>query len=352
MTFIRTVLGDVDPADLGVTYAHEHLVIDGGRPVELYPDFLLADVDKAVEELGAARALGLHATVDAMPCDAGRNVRKLAEISRQTGIHVVAPTGLHLAKYYGDRHWSVVLDADSLAGMFEADIVDGIDEHDYHEPPVRRTDHRAGVMKVAASLGGLTPHEEKVFAAAAAAHRTTGCPILTHCQDGTAALAQLEALGLSGVEPGHIVLSHTDKVVDRGYHRAILETGAYVEYDQAFRWTPGEENGTLTLLGWMFEDGFGDQLMLGMDAARQGYWSTYGGAPGMTYLLGPFATAMTERGIGPTEQHALFVDNPARAFAFAFPAGGARSVDHVARSDRGLSSTARSNRARPAPPGD
>ena len=29
MTFVRTVLGDVEPEDLGPTYAHEHLVIDG-----------------------------------------------------------------------------------------------------------------------------------------------------------------------------------------------------------------------------------------------------------------------------------------------------------------------------------
>ena len=78
MTFIRTVLGDIEPADLGPTYAHEHLVIDGGRPVELEPDFLLADVDKAVEELAPARELGLSAVVDAMPCSAARNVLKLA----------------------------------------------------------------------------------------------------------------------------------------------------------------------------------------------------------------------------------------------------------------------------------
>ena len=32
VTFVRTVLGDIDPAELGVTYAHEHLVIDGGAP--------------------------------------------------------------------------------------------------------------------------------------------------------------------------------------------------------------------------------------------------------------------------------------------------------------------------------
>lgn len=328
MSFIRTVLGDVAPPDLGVTYAHEHLVIDGGRPVELYPDFLLADVDKAVEEVDAARALGLRAVIDAMPCDAGRNVVKLAAISRRTDVHVVAPTGLHLAKYYPDDHWSVRLDADGLAAMFAADVTEGIDEHDYHGPTIRRTDHRAGVIKVAGSLDGLTPHEHKVFAAAAAAHLATGCPILTHCTDGTAALEQIETLGRAGVEPRHIVLSHTDKVVDRGCHRAILETGVSVEYDQSFRWKPGAANGTLQLLEWMIEDGHGERLMLGLDAARQGYWTTYGGSPGMTYLLGPFAAAMTERGIGPSEQRLLFVTNPARAFAFADTTNTAGALDH------------------------
>ena len=31
-------------------------------------------------------------------------------------------------------------------------------------------------------------------------------------------------------------MSHVDKIVDRGYHREILATGAFVVYDQAFRW--------------------------------------------------------------------------------------------------------------------
>ena len=58
MTFVRTVLGDIDPSELGITYAHEHLVIDGGRPVQLVPEFDLADVDAMATEVGAARALG------------------------------------------------------------------------------------------------------------------------------------------------------------------------------------------------------------------------------------------------------------------------------------------------------
>ena len=59
MTFVRTVLGDIDPAEMGVTYAHEHLVIDGGRPVDMSPDFLLADVNLLADELCDAATAGL-----------------------------------------------------------------------------------------------------------------------------------------------------------------------------------------------------------------------------------------------------------------------------------------------------
>ncbi len=138
---------------------------------------------------------------------------------------------------------------------------------------------------------------------------------------GTAAPLQARFLADRGVDPGHVVLSHVDKVVDRGYQREVFASGAMVEYDQGFRWKAGQENGTLTLLGWAFEDGFGDRVVLGMDAARQGYWAVHGGSPGMAWLLGDFAAAMAARGIGPAEQARLFVANPARAYAFAPTAG-------------------------------
>jgi phosphotriesterase-related protein len=317
MPFVRTVLGDVDPADLGVVYAHEHLVIAGGRPVEREPDFLLADVERAVAELAPAVALGLRTVVDAMPCDAGRDVRLLAEISRRAQIHVVAPTGLHHERYYEDRHWSRTYEVEEIADLFAADIEDGIDERDYAGPLVRRTPHRAGVIKIAGSEGGLSARDERIFDAAAIAHRRTGCPILTHCENGTGALEQIRRLVDGGVEPGHIVCSHVDKVVDRGYQRAIFATGACVEYDQAFRWPADGPNGTLTCIEWAIEDGFADRIVLGLDAARRRYWAAYGGRPGWTYLLGPFAALLAERGVPEPVRRAFFVENPARAYTFA-----------------------------------
>ncbi|TFG69145.1 MAG: aryldialkylphosphatase, partial [Thermomicrobiales bacterium] len=164
--------------------------------------------------------------------------------------------------------------------------------------------------------GGLSDRDRRIFEAAAAAHRQTGVPILTHCEGGTGALEQLRLLTDGGVAARHITFSHVDKVVDRGYHRELLGSGAFGEYDQSFRWgeTP---NGTLQVLEWAVEDGLEGQVVLGMDAARRGYYRVNGGSPGLSWLLAGFTDAMAARGFDAAMRRRWFVDNPARAFAFA-----------------------------------
>jgi phosphotriesterase-related protein len=321
VTFVRTVLGDIDPAELGITYAHEHLVIDPGRAVLLQPDFELSDVDRMATEVDAAVALGLRSVVDAMPCDTGRNAIKLADLSRRAGVHVVAPTGLHHDRFYGPAHWSHRIAVGEMADLFVADIDEGIDELDYGGPIIRRSGHRAGVIKVAGSEGGPSPRDRRVFEAAALAHRRTGAPILTHCEGGTGGLEQVRLLATHGVGAAHIVLSHVDKVLDRGYHRELTSSGAFVEFDGSFRWGH-RPNGTLQLLEWLAEDGLLDGVVLGMDAARQGYYTVYGGSPGLTWLLDGFSAAMDDRGLDASIRERLFVANPARAFAFGAMDGG------------------------------
>lgn len=324
MTFIRTVLGDIDPATFGVAYAHEHLVIDGGRPVQMQPEFDLGDVDALATEVAEAAAAGLRAVVDAMPCDAGRNAGKLADLSRRTGVHVVAPTGLHHDRYYGSAHWSHAITVEEMADLFAADVADGIDAYDYAGPVVRRTPFRAGVIKVAGSEGGLSPRDARVFEAAAIAHARTGAPILTHCEHGTGALEQVRFLGDHGVAADHIALSHVDKVVDRGLHRELLASGAFAAYDQSFRWPAGADNGTIRLIGWMAEDGLADRIVLGMDAARRRYYRVFGGEPGLAWLLVGFTSLLDAAGIDAGLRHRLFVDNPARLYAFNEPAPASR----------------------------
>jgi len=304
MSFIRTVLGDIAPDALGVCYAHEHVIIDRSFMTENHPDFLIDSVDVAAAELAAFREAGGRAMIDSMPTG-GRNAAKLAEVSRRTGVHLVCPTGLHLKKYYPPDHWGTRLSREELAALFTAEIETGIQPDDSARP---RLPQRAGLIKVASGLNHLDTHETRLFEAAAEAHRRTGCPILTHTEQGTAAMEQIAVLQNFGVDLTHVVLSHTDRFPEIEYHRDILATGVNVEFDGAVRGQP-----TLRLLRELFPD-FPRQLMLGMDAARRTYWKGYGGAPGLSWLLDEFSRGLTD-----AMRHQIFTLNPARAFAFARP---------------------------------
>jgi 5-phospho-D-xylono-1,4-lactonase len=307
---VRTVLGDVPATELGMCFAHEHLVIDGGVAKLVSPEISLQSVEDAVAELGPCVAAGLGAVVDAMPADAGRNVAKLAEISRRAGVHVVAVTGLHHVRYYGERHWGELLAPEELAELFLADLTQGIDAHDLNGPVVRRTAHRAGIVKAAGSLDGPSDRDRRVFEAAAIAATRAGTALLTHCEAGTGGLEQLRLLDDLGVPADRVLLSHTDKVVDRGYHRELLATGAWLVYDQGLR-TPDD---TARLVGWMVEDGHTDRLLLGTDGARRSLWSVLGGAPGLAALATDLGRRLAGE-LGPAVMDRIWVANPAAALA-------------------------------------
>jgi phosphotriesterase-related protein len=316
--FVRTVLGDIPASQLGVCYAHEHVIIDASFTTLATPDFLLDSVETAVAELRQFHADGGRAMIDSMPCDSGRNVRKLARVSEASGVHIVCPTGLHLAKYYDPGHWGGFYTAEELAGIFIAEIQTGIDAHDCNGPLVNRTPHRAGLIKIATDKA-VTAREEKIFEAAAEAHSRTGAPILTHTEQGELGIWQIERLRGLGVDLRHVCLSHLDRKPDPAYHREILSSGVRVEYDSAFRWKAGHGNPTLDLVLALLPD-FPRQIMLGMDAARRSYWLHYGGSPGLSHLLTGFSSDLRSAGISEAGLHDLFVATPAATYSFATPA--------------------------------
>jgi phosphotriesterase-related protein len=314
MTFIRTVLGDVAPESLGRCYAHEHVIIDRSYTTQLFPEIHLPSVENAVRELADFKAAGGGAMVDCMPCDAGRNVGKLAEISKKTGVHLIAPTGLHRVRFYPEGHWRFTMGPERLADLFVDEIEQGIDANDCAGPDVRRSPHRAGVLKIASDGGELDDAERAAFEAVASAHRRTGCPVITHCEAGRGA-EQASFLASRGVEPRHVVLSHTDRHPDPAYHRELFHTGAFVEYDRVFRAKLDDSNPTLRLFASMVKE-FPEQVMLGTDGARPSYWRSYGGGPGLDYLLREFSDRARRLGVTDAELEKVFVANPARAYAF------------------------------------
>ncbi len=314
MIFIRTVLGDIAPGELGPCYAHEHVVIDKSYATQLAPDIHLPSVENGVRELRDFKAAGGGAMVDCMPCDAGRNIEKLAAVSKGSGVHLIAPTGLHRTRFYPEGHWRYRWDAQAMADLFVDEIERGIDANDCAGPELRRTPYKAGVLKIASDAAVLSEDERVAFEAVASAHRKTGCPVITHCEAGRG-IEQVAFLWSRGVEPRNLILSHTDRHPDPDYHRALFKTGVYVEYDRVFRGPLDDTNPTLKLFAAMVKE-FPDQLMLGTDGARASYWRSYGGKPGLDYLLKEFSDRARKLGVTDAELKKVFVDNPAWAYAF------------------------------------
>jgi len=110
---------------------------------------------------------------------------------------------------------------EDLAALFIRDLSQG----------AGGSDVRAGVIKGATSLNVITEGEEMVLRAGAQAHLSTGAPISTHTQAGTMGLEQIAILKESGVDPTRVAIGHVDRNLDYDYHKAMLDTGAYLIYD-------------------------------------------------------------------------------------------------------------------------
>lgn len=314
MSFARTILGDIPVENMGVTYSHEHIVIDECYATFENPDFLLNDQQKIALELIGLTKLGCSTMVDTMPVNVGRNILKSVALSKQSGIHFILPTGIHLERYYPKSHWRYQYTADQLTRLFVADIEEGIDQYDYNGPLVDRSLHKAGLIKLATGDEPFTKHQEKIFEAVVNAHLQTGVPILTHTNNGNHSIAQAELFHKLGANLNHVVLSHVDRNKDLVYQIDLMQTGVSVEYDSAFRWKPGSPNYTYQYLEKLLPM-FPNQITVGMDAARNSYWKSYGGEPGLDYLLTTFKDEINNRNLHEYLDK-IFIENPARIFSF------------------------------------
>lgn len=313
--FFRTVLGDISVDQMGLTYAHEHIIIEDSYPTSTNPVFLLNDVDKISEELIGFYDAGGRTVVDTMPANAGRNVQKLVEVSTNSKVHIIAPTGIHLEIYYPKSHWRYEYTETQLTDLFVDDIEKGIDKFDYSGPYVDRTPHKAGLIKLATGDETITKHQEKIFRAVVNAHLETGAPILTHTNYGKHALEQALLFDKLGADLNHVVLSHVDRYQELDYQKRVLDTGVRVEYDSAFRWKPDSKNWTLYFLKELLAI-YPDQFTVGMDMAKNSYWKSYGGAPGLNFLIEEIPKYLDELGLGEYTEK-LFFENPKELYAFS-----------------------------------
>jgi 5-phospho-D-xylono-1,4-lactonase len=291
---VRTVLGDIDPAELGPCDAHEHLFLD--TPAQPGEEFL--DLDKAVEEAQTLADAGARSLVDWTPLGLGRDLDGLERVARATGLHVVAATGLHRDAHYTADDPFREEPVDRLADRFVEELRD-----------------RCGIVKVGASYHHLTPFEAKAFEAAAAAHAGTGAPVCVHTHHGTMGLRIVEQLAAFGVPSTAVILAHVDRNPDAEEHAETAETGASLQLDGPGRTKYWPDSTILRLIADLAEAGHGDRLLLGGDTGRRNMLRAYGGGPGLDYVFARFKPRL-ERELGAELAERIFVANPARAFAW------------------------------------
>jgi phosphotriesterase-related protein len=324
MSFVRTIQGDVDPSSLGVVDCHDHLIRVGAGEVYLDADHLLDDVDKAVEEatyfVKASQAwAGGGTVIDMCPAACGRSATKLAEVnSRVDGLQIVVATGFHQEKVYLETRtsWVNQYSVNQIADLLIADIVEGIDAHDYMGPIVERTPHKAGVIKFASAYGKITAWEHKTLEAVAIAAKETGCPINTHTSAGTAALEQAQAFVKLGVDPSKVAIGHTQRNNDIWYLSQITKLGCYLEFDGTSRIKYLPDSSRVNLVKGLTELGYGKQILLGTDSGKRSYQKAYGSVTGMDFDPAVFGPRLLDEGMDREVVMDLLVNNAQTFFQF------------------------------------
>ena len=299
---VRTVLGDIPVSQIGVTYMHEHLIIDSPIVSRDFPHIHLPSETEAIAEVNLCRSAGVQTLVDCMPTGSGRSALKLAAISKATGVNIVATAGLHTDRYYLPTDELENMNAEDLAKVFIRDIQVGMEG----------TEFKAGQLKVVTSGHVIKDRDRRLFEAVAIAQQITGAPIISHCEHGTGALEQIDLFNSLHIPVHKVTLSHTDKENDIGYHKEILASGINVEYDQSLRQSDQDAPPSALLMKAMIDAGFIDQIMLGTDGARRSLWSSLGGSPGLAWLYSGWSKKLIEIGLTQGQLDKVFIDNPAR----------------------------------------
>jgi phosphotriesterase-related protein len=298
------LLGDLDPADLGVTDSHDHLFFAS----KLLPGEELDDPGAAMEQLLMFRAAGGSAVVQWTPFGLGRRTRELAQLSREIGVHVVAATGLHRAGHYSPAVLGRVVD--DLVRLFVADLIEGTGPADL--PEDLRTRQRAGLIKVAGAFHSIDAHARTTLTAAAVAHEETGAPIAVHLELGTAGLEIAELLCRThGVPADRVILGHLNRNPDLRSQREIAETGVFLAFDGPSRANHATDWRLADCLETLVDAGHGGQLLLGGDTTTATARREPGGVPYLLTKLVPRLTGV----LGGDVVTAMLVANPARAFA-------------------------------------
>ena len=344
---VQTVLGPIDPDQLGVTLTHEHLLIDLGtimdppanasaldffhKPVtvEMLSEIRhygrlnadnarLFDVQTAIEEIGLFRQHGGDSIVDATSIGIARDPVALARISRVSGVNIVMGASHYVAAAHPADMDS--RNEDDLVQQIVQDVTSGAEG----------TNIKAGVIGEVGCSWPLADNERKVLRASARAQRLTGAPVLIHPgRNESSPMEIIEVLAEAGADLGRTIMGHLDRTVFQHEVLArIAGSGCYLEWDLF-----GRESSYYTLnpsidmpgdakriddIAWIASQGYGNKIVISHDMASKDRLARYGGH-GYHYILANIVPRMRTRGLTDEALENILVNNPREILAFITP---------------------------------
>jgi phosphotriesterase-related protein len=318
---VQTVLGPLDAGRLGFTLPHEHIA-DAPDVLNRWPEGGRANfVAAAVERLKAVRAAGIGTVADLTTYDVGRDIGFLEEVSRKSGLTMIAATG---QRFFPPKMASVTMPArtiEGLAGFFIKEIERGIDG----------TSIRAGVIKIGVIGKDPTPLEEIGLRAAARASKASGVPIRTHTAAAQRAGERHAAiLDSEGIDPARVCFDHSDDSGDMNYYLGLVKRGYSLGMDHVHRglspaFKPPFERRT-QCIELLVDAGFADKIFLSSDAEFGGallapdkreWRETIDPPDGMLFNLKTLIPRLKQIGVPDRAIRTITVENPRRFFSRA-----------------------------------
>jgi len=316
----QTVLGPLDPSRLGVTLAHEHIA-DGPFYLDRWPKDWGGRAEftaRAVDRLKVVRAAGIGTIVDLTTYDVWRDIGFLEEVSRRSGLTMIAATG----QRFFPPVTKVAMPARTIEGLtafFRKEIEQGIDG----------TAIKAGVIKIGIIGKVPTALEEIGLRAGARAAAATGAPIRIHTHAVDRAGESLAPiLESEGIDPARVSFDHSDDSGDMDYFLGLVKRGYSLGMDHVHRGTPPEFKPAFErraeCIKLLCDAGFANKIFLSQDSEFGGAllpedkkeWRDKIDPPdGLLFTSRRLIPYLEHIGVSDADIHTMTVENPRRFFA-------------------------------------
>lgn len=342
---VMTVLGPIDPQELGITLMHEHLFIDGRcwwyepgeatrralaqapvditnlgeirrNPLTNLDNLVQLDINVALEEAIDFKRAGGKTIVDVTNLGIGRDPSALKGLAHETGLNIVMGSGY----YTQTSHPPEVAEKSDrqIADLITAEITDGL----------RRSGVRPGIIGEIGTSFPITAEEKKVLKGAALASLRTGAPITVHPHpQRKEGLNILDILEEAGVNPRRVIICHLNATInDIDYHKSIAARGAFTEYDNfgtelyqdTYHTQFPSDIASIAALKEMIDSGFLKSILISQDVCFKVCYKRFGGW-GISHILNHLKPYMRAAGITAEDLQTIMVDNPARILPFTEP---------------------------------